>query len=376
MKKIIVKLAGCVLGLVLSLGCTELVQAATQTKGQFTYSTDGTATKIEDVSANDFLNFDCVTAYASGRTTTEKFSAFLQNSSSYYTIPGLRTTNVLGVTCDSMVPQSICEMGNYVIIGAYDYDNVSNSVLYVMSSSGTLMTTIVMPNKSHMGALAYDGTTLWVGDTTSNTMIGFTMWHIQGAIYYTNASGAKSVQISTDTCDVISLKTNPSFANYYDGVLWVGLFTKKESEGTPYIYGYTLNYSNGDFISAPVKYRIEAPIKSQGMTFYKNSATNNLYLAISQSYDRNEQSKIIVYKPTNYSSPTYSSGYYQIYKGNRTKDITMPNMSQGICWDSATMLLLFESAAKSYSDASVTDNIADIIIDCYCRMNINKVCTY
>ena len=375
MKKKILWLIGCIVGVIILVGNTDIVQAATHSSGKYTYSTDGTATKVESVAADDFLNFECVTTYASGREVKEKFSSFLQNSSSYYTIPGLRTTNVLGSVCDSMVPQSICEMESYIIVGAYDSDREVNSVMYVMSKSGTLLATVVMPNDTHMGAMAYDGTTLWVGDTINYRMISYTIAQIKDAVYYTSMLGAKSVEISIDSCNKIALKTKPSYATYYDGVLWVGKFLEKNNTQTPYIYGYKLIYSNGFFINAPAKYRIEAPVKTQGMTFYKRNST--IYLVISQSYGRDNDSKLIVYKPTNYDSPTYTNGYYQIYKGNRTKDITMPSMSQGICWNGVTMLMLFESGATVYSEKKhIFYNVADLITDCFCKLNISKVCVY
>jgi len=352
----------------------DIVYAATYTVVDFTYTTDGSATKIESVAADsDFLNFECVTTYASGRTTKEKFSSFLINSSAYYTIPGLRQTNVMGKDCDTMVPQSICAVDDLVVIGAYDSDKECNSVIYVMSKTGALLSTVVMPNKSHMGALAYDGKTLWVGDTENDRMIGYTYSDIQGTIYYTKASKAKSVKMNVSDCDIIKLKTNPSFATYYDGVLWVGLFVKPSEDKTPYVYGYKLVYSENQFVTYSTKYEMEAPLETQGMTFYKHPTNNKLYLAISQSYGRNNKSKVIIYKPDDINTAPFKNGYYQVYKNSRTKDITMPNMSQGICWDSANMLTLFESAATLYSEGK---DISNVITDCFSRLNINKICTY
>ncbi len=349
----------------------NVVYAATNTIGDYTYSTDGSATKVESVVADtEFYNFECKTTYASGRTTKHKFYEYLINYNAYFTIPGLRQTNVLGENCDTMTPQSICAVDNLIVIGAYDSDEKCNSVMYILLN-GELVATMVMPNDTHMGAMAYDGKTLWVGDTVNDRMIGYTYNDLGGAIYYTKASGAKSVMMNVDDCPKISLKTNPSFATYYDGVLWVGKYEDSIFKDTPYIYGYNLTYSGNKLNSCVAKYEMEAPLKTQGMTFYKHSPSDTLYLVISQSHGRINKSKFIVYKPSDIKSASYKNGYYQVYKNDRIKDITMPNMSQGICWNSNNMLTLFESAATIYSEEFFK---ANVITDCFCKLDIIKIC--
>jgi len=54
-----------------------------------------------------------------GDVKVYKMSRYL-NGSTYYSIPGLDKTNVLGEECTTMVPQGICRMDDYILITIYD----------------------------------------------------------------------------------------------------------------------------------------------------------------------------------------------------------------------------------------------------------------
>lgn len=73
-------------------------------------------------------------------------------------LPGMTNTNVLEFGSKTMVPQGMTFAGSYLLVSAYDSKRIDNSVVYVMSrSSKKLLTTVVLPNKTHAGGLAYDG---------------------------------------------------------------------------------------------------------------------------------------------------------------------------------------------------------------------------
>ena len=91
-------------------------------------------------------------------------------------MPGLESTDILGESCGYMVPQGICIAGDYMLVTAYDsgdfYKNpkqgahkINPSVLYVLSNqtpgSRELLTTIVLPDRNHVGGVAFDGKNIW-----------------------------------------------------------------------------------------------------------------------------------------------------------------------------------------------------------------------
>lgn len=95
------------------------------------------------------------------KTYKKMRSAMNYNKS--FAIPGMKTTNVAGFSCTTMVPQGLCLAGSYFLITAYDYKKELNSVVYVVSrSSKSYITTIVLPSKAKVGGIAYDGTNVWI----------------------------------------------------------------------------------------------------------------------------------------------------------------------------------------------------------------------
>ena len=69
--------------------------------------------------------------------------------------------------------------GSYLLVSAYDSKRIDNSVVYVMSrSSKKLLTTVVLPNKTHAGGLAYDGRNLWICQSTYLRSISFAQINI------------------------------------------------------------------------------------------------------------------------------------------------------------------------------------------------------
>lgn len=122
------------------------------------------------------------------------------SNSDTFGIPGLECTNILGDTCDCMTPQGICVAGDYILITAYcninaykddlksNSSNGSNaeklekeenhskhcSVIYVVSKfSKKYLTTLVLPDKNHVGGIVYDGNYIWVAKSTMNSLVLF-----------------------------------------------------------------------------------------------------------------------------------------------------------------------------------------------------------
>ena len=117
-------------------------------------------------------------------------------------VPGLKHTNIDGTVCTDMVPQGLCIAGDYLLITAYDAKEAHNSVVYVLSHAGgnrgEYLATLVLPNRNHAGGIAFDGSLIWIAQSSDKTLKGFSYETLQRAV----ASGADSVrveyEISTD----------------------------------------------------------------------------------------------------------------------------------------------------------------------------------
>lgn len=301
---------------------------------------------------NKFLEYEIVKTEVKGnKNISYKLKNFLNSSYSYYTIPGLKNTNIFGKNCDTMVPQGICRMDEYVLITAYDSSKKNNSVIYVLNKEGALQATLVYCNNAHLGGITYDGSFVWIAEGSDTDYVGAIGKNIiLKAVNVAKKTGAKSVALKKDTHikrQHLPALDSTSYCTYFDGRLWVGKF---EENKVSYIYGYTIDYR----YSTPklnIDAYIEAPKKTQGICFYNYNGT--VYLGVSTSYGRRNNSVIRCYKP-NYSNP---KNYYdprlkiyiqQIIKNDAYRTITMPSMSEQISMKESSMYCIFESAANKY----------------------------
>ncbi|MDD3382237.1 MAG: Ig-like domain-containing protein [Bacilli bacterium] len=261
-----------------------------------------------------------------------------------FAIPGMAKTNHAGKTVTTLVPQGLTAAGDYFLVSAYDSTGAVNSVIYVISSSGSFITTIILPSKAHIGGLAYDGRNVWV--TGSGTTIYCFKYSVlttadnSGKEYYTLSSYLKSYTV----------KCTPSFLSYYNGRVWVGKFNETSND---YMYSYKV----GNVTGTPTLTRenhMEVPNRTQGAAF-----TSSGYLVLSRSYARNPSSSVYIselrcYKPS-WSSPR-SDGL--IYKNNAVSTLTLPPMAEGAVVKGSYLYLAFESCATTYNNCPyITDRV-------------------
>lgn len=209
---------------IIMFGMGNIKSASAATLNDYAVATknDGSKTSTKSVSKNSFLTYLCAVKYKDKLTKYVDLEKYLYNSKSYHTIPGLKNTNVLGKNCDTMVPQGICRMGGYVLISSYDYEKNCNSVIYVLSSDGSsLYATLVYPSKSHVGGIAYDGSYLYVCNSTKKTVSVFKKSYIMGAINMSIQHNLNSIKLLK--YKNLKVKTTASYCTYYD-MLWSSLF--------------------------------------------------------------------------------------------------------------------------------------------------------
>lgn len=322
----------------------------------------GRKTSTESVGKNSFLNYICKIKYKNALVQKVKLTEFFYHGKAYYTIPGLKNTNVLGKNCTSMVPQGICRMDEYILISAYDYDKKCNSVIYVLLADSTyLCATLVYPSKSHVGGMAYDGSYLYVCNSTQKTVSVFEKAYLLDAVRASTQNNLNSVALLKYRD--LAVKTTASYCTYFDGRLWAGVFNAK---GTDDIFGYSINKcADGSYPSLTADRYIQAPRFTQGIAFAEGKGD---YLVVSCSWGKGDSS-LRCYKLQDYrkEKSVYSEGIWQIKKGDAYKIIAMPNRAEQVSICKNKMYLAFESGAKAYSSIFCAET------DCYFVLNVDKV---
>lgn len=296
------------------------------------------STSTESVLADDIWQktqlFSCA-KYEQNSIEYSEFGNRISTLSKNYIIPGLARTNVDGNMCYHMVPQGICELGNYILVSAYCSEGEHNSVIYVMSKSGlTFRCTLVTDTKCHLGGIAYDGSKyLWVCDSDNMQMRAYNMEYFSGYLSAGINDIYKSFEIFCKAICQVDIK--PSFCTYFDDMLWVGSFYSNEPAEAR---GYTVS---GNSLIARAK--IEVPAACQGMAW--NIINGKYYCLFSTSYTRTADSMTYSYTVTNYSD-RYNAN--KVLSRSYENNIKLPSMIEGIWELDNNIYALFESAANKY----------------------------
>jgi len=238
----------------------------------------------------------------------------LRDASHNFVVPGLK---------QDYVPQGFGETSDWYLITGYYHPYKSsdkrNSMLFIINkSNGKLLKHLILPTDAHVGGVAGSSTDVFV--CSSGKSIG----RISISLLKKAVSGSS---ISFDK--TYTTKTTCSFASYYHDTLFVGLFDEsKKAEA----YGYKVNAS-----SLQVLYKYTIPKKVQGFTILGKNK-----IAVSQSYGRNFNSKLIIYEASN--------PYKDInLPKQKSKSYVLPPMSEAIFYGSDGNLYgLFESGSNYY----------------------------
>lgn len=254
-----------------------------------------------------------------------------------FVLPGMRNTNVAGFNAARMVPQGIAFAGNYMLISAYDYLKVQESVIYIMDkNTRKYITTLVLPHTGHVGGITYDGTNVWV--TYGKNIQSFRYSLIVNAAL----SKRDYVEMYTlmNTCPV---SDTASYVSYYKGKLWVGAYNEKSKK---YLYGYDISNKEG-VPALTMTNRILMPNRTQGVAF-----TSGGKMLVSRSCQTKKgksgfMSRIDVYMPTwNLKAKT-------IKKNKLKKKFSLPPMNEGIAINGAYTYVIYESVAFADCEAPV-----------------------
>lgn len=277
----------------------------------------------------------------SSKTSFTKSAAYrkysgIKNNYNYnksFAIPGLKYTNVNGFESKTMVPQDMCFAGGYMLISAYDRNGEDESVIYVLSkASKSYITTIVLPDKTQVSGMTYDGKQIWL--TGSKCLMSIPFATVQnavnnGAAYYNLTAYDKTVPVNMTT----------SFCCYYNNVLWVGSYNATAATTA---YGFTLAEQDGKTTLTQL-YKMKIPKATRSVAIDTNG---KMYLTRSYRASTSKSgyiSRITSYTP-NFTNPTASSS---IAKGSAKKTITLPPLCGGVAVKGTYVYVNFSSVRYS-----------------------------
>lgn len=255
------------------------------------------------------------------------------NYTKSFAIPGMSSTNVAGFMSKTMCPQGITFAKSYCLITAYDTAAVENSVIYVLNKSGKkLLTTIALPNQTHAGGIAFDGTNVWVTQ-------GYTIRSIPFSTIQNAANARKEWEEVAAYKSVVTLTHQAATITYYKSKLWVASYNELQN-GYLGAYKVTGKTSANPGVSKLAITRV--PTRVQGIAF-----TSSGKMILSRSCQTNAKQRgflhvLSVYKP---NIAKVAKGTIKLGKCKKTVD--MPTMNEEIAINGSYLYVNFESVSFS-----------------------------
>lgn len=256
------------------------------------------------------------------------FKKYMKYSKSYI-MPGMVVTNIDGFASNAMCPQGITFAGKYLLMTAYDMKGEENSVVYIIDKeTKKLLTTMILPSKTHAGGIAFDGTNVWIPTGTKVSSIPLS-W-IEEAI------AEKSPFYWATYNTTCTLDISISYLTYYKDRLWIGSYNELEST-------YMFSYAIEDIDTEPFLTEMDMigmPTRVQGVAFTKQgvmivSRSCQLYKGL-----RGYMRQIDLYQP---DFDNAVDGL--ITRGASINTVEMPSMNEGIAIDGSYLYVCYESVA-------------------------------
>lgn len=271
-----------------------------------------------------------------------------------FPIPGLETTYLSEGTCNQMVPQGICSTGDYILISAYDNGTDENdlhrSVIYVISnknsSARNLITVLELPDVTHAGGLAFDGTYVWIAKGKSQSCSAISYDVIEKAAQLRRMCYRLDEYTLTLDCGI-----RASFLAYEQGYLWIGTSTSKEKDGNLRRFAITQDWQGNLQLIQTAQMKI--PAHANGITF--SEVNGRLCMAINCSWSRYFGSKVYLYEAK-------QQGTALVFEEHGSR--SFPPMLEESFSDGEHVYFLFESAATCYSAVFYNR----------CRFPVDRVC--
>ncbi len=265
-----------------------------------------------------------------------EYSLLCDNYESSFAMPGLYGQYVPKL-CEDMICQGMTKTPDYFIVSAYSYSGSNNSILYVMDAEGSLKKIIDLGFQAHVGGLAYDEVhdVLWV-----TARLGYVYaldWHklrteVEKEDPYNIIYRHDGSYLAAFDAGLLNHKGYKiaSFLTIFEGKLYVGSYV---NGGNGILNAYEID----DKCRVSLESSVEIPQRIQGLCFYRDVATGNVYMLMSQSYSVYDSQLLrFVYHDTT-KKYKYASDYWRLPEG-----------AEQIVMTTRGLYLLFESSAKKY----------------------------
>ena len=245
------------------------------------------------------------------------------------------------------VPQGICSTGRYWLFTAYDSNKECNSVIYVVDrESNKLISTLTLPNKFHVGGIAFDGNNIWLPGETSDKYKGNPfVQYIQYDDFRNMIKDSIHEVKKSEISEYIYIKNKPSFLEYDNGKLWVGTYIGKKGTKEGYINGYSVIEKDDGRISLNTTlYSVISGIDSSA----QGAAIVGKYMYVSSSY-KGSVAGVKSSFVTKYEISPLKNGMNVLYVADREiKRIEVPKMNEELFVEDGEIHINFESAANAY----------------------------
>ena len=290
----------------------------------------------------------------------KKLSPVMEDEYTYPT-PGLIETRYVDKDgkvrkSEEYVPQGLCSTGEYWLSTAYDGGRKGNSVIYAVDS-GTrkLVSTLTLPNKFHVGGIAFDGKRIWITGATSDKYKGDPF--VQYIDYETFKSMLKH-EVHAVTKKEISgrvfMNNKPSFLECDDGKLWVGTYIGSKDSKEAYMNGYTIIDDAKGVRLNTLMYTVLTGVDSSA----QGCDIEGDYLYVSSSYKGYSGSVKSSYI-TKYNIAPIKKGTADLnISGREVSKVEVPKMNEEILVENGKVFINFESGANEWWYAAMnTDRI-------------------
>ena len=230
---------------------------------------------------------------------------------------------------NDMYPQGICFAEKYVLITSYsDKADTLGEVRVYDKDTGEYLLSLGMDENSHLGGIAYDGTNIWVCNSSKMVLERISYTFINVAVE--NYKG-KCLDIR-NLVDVYPVNLTPSCITFYEGRLWVATHTKQKNS---HMVSYYFDYDEEQLCFDNLYY---IPSKVQGVAFDENGK-----VILSTSYGRRSSSYIKIYSSVEIMSKNVAE-YLEM--------IELPPCSEGIIIENGKLYVIFESAGEKYLEGT------------------------
>lgn len=310
-------------------------------------------TSTDALYSNDRLK-DMLSSYFDEET----LDVIIENS---YIIPGLKASETLAYNhyhqhsiCTSMTPQGVTMSDEYVFISAYCQTKEHNSIIYQIDrETHELIQPIVLPDKSHVGSVAYDDVydNLWVCCFEEENKVAFVCSISMSAIDHYTFNQSYCPILYTKQYPIDTMKRS-SFMTYHDGSLYVGYFSSSsEASSTVQEFQiqedgglkYTGNLMNDIYEDEPDSYVLPNSL------FYINGlaqgvAVSEDHIYITQSHGSDNDSVLSVF-----ANKEDEEGNVNATDANKLYSFHLPCMAEDCYMDDENNLYVcFESAGYAY----------------------------